>query len=99
MRVFLAQQAEIAAIEQRQEKQRARISELEERNAKWDDEQYQNSQARKRLHMVLPGETPYVVIDPTGPEASNAAASGPEPKREIPWYGKLWSSIESADQR
>ena len=99
VRVYLAQQAEIAALEQRQERQRARITELEERNAKWNDEQYAISQARKRLHMVLPGETPYVVIDPAGPEANKAAASNPEPKREIPWYGKLWSSIESADQR
>jgi hypothetical protein len=99
VRVFLAQQAEIAALEQRQERQRARITELEERYAKWNDEQYAISQARKRLHMVLPGETPYFVIDPEGSEAVKASAQNPEPKREIPWYGKLWSSIESADQR
>ena len=34
------------------------------RAAKWEDNEYVISQARQRLHMVLPGENPFVVVDP-----------------------------------
>jgi cell division protein FtsB len=99
VREYLAQQAEIAALESRQATQRAKIGELQERSAKWDDPQYVISQARKRLNMGLPGEQSYVVVDPDKAAAAARAASQPggdqQPK---PWYGKLWWSIEAASR-
>ncbi|UWZ44232.1 septum formation initiator family protein [Dactylosporangium matsuzakiense] len=99
VRVYLAQQAEIAALEESQERQAAKVAEMQARAKKWDDPEYVISQARQRLHMVLPGEKPYVVVDP-----ANKAEADPDdvpgaPKPPRPWYGKLWSSVEAADKQ
>jgi cell division protein FtsB len=98
VRVYLAQQAEIAALEDSQADQTQRIDQLNIQAAKWNDPEYIKSQARKRLHMVLPGEKQYVVVDPAAGQADAAGAPGPNggngPK---PWYGKLWSSVEAAN--
>ncbi|MEU0554660.1 septum formation initiator family protein [Dactylosporangium maewongense] len=97
VRVYLAQQAEIAALEQSQERQTVKIAEMAERAAKWNDNEYVISQARQRLNMVLPGEKSIVVIDPArGQQTDPAAIPGAE-KSARPWYGKLWSSVEAAD--
>ncbi|MEV4132713.1 septum formation initiator family protein [Dactylosporangium sp. NPDC049742] len=97
VRVYLAQQAEISALEQSQERQTVKIAEMAERAAKWNDNEYVISQARQRLNMVLPGEKSIVVIDPArGQQTDPAAIPGTE-KSARPWYGKLWSSVEAAD--
>jgi cell division protein FtsB len=99
VRVYLSQQAEIAALEDSQADQSERIDLLNQQAAKWNDPEYIKSQARKRLHMVLPGEKEYVVVDPSngqssGPQAPPTTAKGPKP-----WYGKLWSSVEAANAK
>jgi cell division protein FtsB len=98
VRVYLSQQAEIATLEQRQSEQRRRIAHLAEERAKWDDDEYVRAQAR-RLHYFLPGEVPYVVVDP------NAAADSPggdpaagQRRQTRPWYGGLWSSLDAANR-
>ena len=97
VRVYLAQQAEIAALEQSQERQAAKIAEMAERAAKWDDREYIISQARQRLHMVLPGEKPYVVVDPARSQPADPTTLPGAQKAPRSWYSKLWSSVEAAD--
>lgn len=99
VRVYLAQQAEIAAIETQQAAQHRTIADLAEQRAKWDDPEYVKSEARRRLQYIFPGETPYVIIggDPAAAERADTAAT--EPTKPAPWYGKLWSSLASADRR
>ncbi len=99
MRVYLTQQAEIQALEDRQHTQRLHIKELEEERAKWNDDEYVRAQARRRLHYVLPGETAYLVLDgsgaPDAPGGSPGPGTGKPPER---WYGGLWSSIGAANR-
>jgi cell division protein FtsB len=99
VRVYLAQQAEIAALENSQASQREKIELLNQQAAKWNDPEYVKSQARQRLHMVLPGEKAMIVIDQSGGQQA-AAGTGPTgtTKTGKPWYGKLYSSIEAANQ-
>lgn len=100
LRVYLAQQAEISALQQHLAKQRAENEALTEQRAKWDDKAYIMSQARRRLQYVLPGETPYVVIDNSAQQGTPGAVRPEQTKpAENPWYGKLWSSIEAADHK
>src|SRR5688500_1159719 len=56
VRVYLAQQAEIAGLEQQQREQRERIAGLADERAKWDDPEFVKAQAKKELQYVLPGE-------------------------------------------
>jgi cell division protein FtsB len=99
VRVYLAQQAEIEALEQSQERQAVKVAEMQARAKKWDDPEYVISQARQRLHMVLAGEKPYVVVDPANNQQTDDTDLPGAPKATRPWYGKLWSSVQAADEQ
>ncbi len=98
VRIYLTQQAEIAALESSQNAQRVRIQEKQTQVAKWNDKDYIIAMAHKRLQMVLPGDKAFV----TGPLAGTPGpAPDPNAGRAIntgPWYGKLWSSVRAADK-
>ncbi len=98
MRIYLTQQAQIAALESSQTAQRARIQEKQTQVAKWNDKDYIIAMAHKRLQMVLPGDKAFV----TGPAAGTMdPAADPNAGQAIntgPWYGKLWSSVQAADK-
>jgi hypothetical protein len=98
VRVYLAQQAEIAGLEQKQQEQRRRIGGLADERAKWDDPEFVKAQAKKELHYVLPGETPFITL-PDPAQAGAPAAANPPGQRAAPepWYSKLWSSVGAAD--
>jgi len=98
MRIYLTQQAQIAALESSQNVQRVRIQEKQTQVAKWNDKDYIIAMAHKRLQMVLPGDKAFVTgplpstPDPAAdPDAGRASNTGP-------WYGKLWSSVQAADK-
>jgi len=98
VRVYLAQQAEIAAIEERQAAQRVKIAALTEERALWDDPEYVKAQARERLHYTLPGEMPIIVLDPDALAGTDGDPAAEHPANPAPWYEKLWSSIGAADK-
>ena len=101
LREYLSQRGQIDAERAKQSQQKARISALEEHLRQLQDPTYVKAQARSRLHFVLPGETPYVLLTPsTGPTPTGHAAlsgttvAGPE----APWYSQLWASVRAADR-
>lgn len=61
---------------------------------KWQDPAYVKSQARERLHFVLPGERQYIVtgtdITKSQPQTTQIAKQLPE---GAPWYTKLIASV------
>lgn len=78
MRQYVAQRSQIADQRKQAEQARKRVDELREEKARWQDPEYVKAQARARLHYVLPGETAYTVVEPTGaaaPEDSGARRS------------------------
>jgi cell division protein FtsB len=97
VRVYLSQQNEIDQLERSQAAQRQHIDDLAGQLQKWNDAEYVKAQARGRLLFVLPGEKPLVVVD--NQNTGGTAATAPSSDRAGgPWYGKLWSSIRTADQ-
>ncbi|MCW2599547.1 MAG: septum formation initiator family protein [Frankiales bacterium] len=100
-REYLSQRGQIAAARAQQDQQRARVQALQDQLRQLQDPAYVKAQARTRLHFVLPGETPYVVLAPSAaPVPGGAAAlrsatvSGPE----APWYSQVWGSVKAADR-
>ena len=82
--VLLAQRAQIALRYQRLRHEQARLS----------DPVYIERLARDRLHMCLPTQMCYVVIDPGAkPSAKTVAAK----QAVVPWYARIWSSVQAAD--
>lgn len=98
VRVYLSQQNEIDQLQRSQAAQRQHIDDLAGQLQKWNDNEYVKAQARGRLLFVMPGEKPLLVVDnaPKPGPAGSTAPSGPGDAG--PWYGKLWTSIRTADQ-
>jgi cell division protein FtsB len=99
VRVYLSQQNEIDQLERSQVAQRQHIDELAGQLEKWNDPEYVKAQARGRLLFVMQGEKPTVVIG--GQPQPGTVISVPSTGGagdNAPWYGKLWSSIQAADQ-
>jgi cell division protein FtsB len=93
LRVYLAQQAEIAALQEGQQDQRERIQQLADEIARWNDDEYVKAQARSRLQLVEVGERVYVVgVETTSIDAEDGSSADPPP-----WYEQLWTSVETAD--
>jgi len=95
VRVLLSQQAQIAAILNGQDEQRARIAALNNELAKWADDEYVRAQARRRLHYVKPGEVAYVIVELPDGQAGAAGKGGSAGGG--PWFSQLWSNIQAAD--
>ena len=100
LREYLSQRGQIAAAEHKQAEQRARVQQLEQELRQLHDPAYVKAEARSRLHFVLPGETPYVLLTPSAAPLpagtgvlSGTTAHGPE----SPWYSQLWASVRTAD--
>ena len=96
VRVYLAQESEIARMQAAQAAQREVIADKTEEVAKWQDDAYVRTQARERLFYVEPGEVPLLVLnDPVGA----ALDAGRKPPAAAPdrWYDTLWSSVAAAN--
>jgi cell division protein FtsB len=92
---YIAQRAQLGALAAQERTERARVAALEQAQARWDDPAYVRAQARERLHFVKPGETAYVIVDPT--PQPQAAAAAPKPAQHAgPWYSQLWSTVTTA---
>jgi hypothetical protein len=102
LRIYVEQAQEIAATRTEIAQRSQRIAELEAEKTRWDDPAYVAAQARERLGWVVPGEIGYVVVDPTGkPLGGGARIDGggtPPPTPAMPWWTKLWNSVETADR-
>jgi cell division protein FtsB len=94
IRQYVSQRAEIADLERQQERARARVEQLRDLKARWQDDAYAKQQIRERLHYVMPGETGYVVIDPDAAKQSrtNLGAAA------RPWYANVWDGVDKSDR-
>ena len=97
LREYLSQRSAISAAVAAQAAQRARVATLEQQQGQLQDPAYVRSQARLRLHYVLPGETAYVVIGGDAPAPVRAARQVSATSRS-PWYSQLWGSVQAADR-
>ena len=100
LRTYLWQRSQISQAEAAQQDQKARVAVLAAENQQLADPAYIAAEARRRLHFVKPGETAYVLIEPT----PNPTPSGPSKTGgamttgvEAPWYSQLYGSVRAAD--
>ena len=102
LRYAVAQQEELRALNARVADAQVRKDELEHQLERWQDPAYVQAQARDRLGYVMPGETPYVVVDPetvTGgesPAEAEAAERAAAVASATPWYLRMWDSVQVA---
>ncbi|MER6999293.1 septum formation initiator family protein [Streptomyces sp. NPDC000410] len=95
MRQYVSQRNEIAEQKRLADAASKRVEELRDEKARLQDDAYVMRLAREHLHMVLPGETGYTMIDPRvgePPRAEDDAA-------DRPWYSNVWDGVDRADTR
>jgi len=94
VRSWFAQRAQIAALEADVQAKQARVDDLRVQVERWQDPAFIASEARKRLHFVVPGEVGYVVLGVDGkPIQTDPTQATPD----IPWYSKIWNGLTEAD--
>ncbi|MGX6602695.1 FtsB family cell division protein [Micromonosporaceae bacterium Da 78-11] len=96
LRVYLAQESQIAQLEADQAERRTAITKTSQELAKWNDQEYIRAMAREKRFYVRPGQVAILVLnDPAGAaleNGRNAPAAAPDR-----WYDTLWSSVRAAD--
>jgi cell division protein FtsB len=93
---YFAQRAQISALEASVESNKKKLIEARAELERWQDPNYVKSQARSRLHFVLPGERQYIILGAESNEDSEDSASiNQDFPLGVPWYSRIISSITS----
>ena len=91
---YFTQRAQISALKSQVATDRTALETARAELELWKDPSYVKSQARERLHFVMPGERQYIVTgtkdDPTSPDTTKVVSQLPE---GAPWYTKLIASV------
>lgn len=91
LRQYLAQRSQISDVRHQNDVIQQQVAALQTELAKWSDPAYVAIQARQRLHYVRPGETGYLVPNPS---PKNEPLGMPTPSQQS-WYDRLWSTVKS----
>ncbi|MFF2811516.1 septum formation initiator family protein [Streptomyces sp. NPDC058000] len=93
IRQYISQRSDISDQRRKAQDAAAALDRLRDEKARWQDPAYVQQQARRHLHYIMPGETGYIVQDGSGVRAAPKAAKA----AQLPWYDKLWESVDRAD--
>jgi cell division protein FtsB len=98
---YFTQRAQISALKAQLSSDYAALKAAEKELTLWQDPEYIKSQARERLHFVLPGERQYIVTGTDGSEdESNNEVQVVENLPEgQPWYTRMIASITEAGKQ
>jgi hypothetical protein len=105
VRPWVNQRSQIAEGDEQMRRLQQEVAGLSAERRRWDDPAYVRAQARERLHLVMPGETGFVVLDDSPaslpvPDPRSAAAvlpaAGSPADTSSSWYAKVWSSVRIA---
>jgi cell division protein FtsB len=94
VREYLAQRRQISQLGAQQQSLYVQLSRLHALELRLNDPAYIEQLARDQLHMCLPRQTCYVIIN--GKPA--AGLIQPRPAAPVPWYDRLWESVQQADK-
>jgi type II secretory pathway pseudopilin PulG len=91
---YFTQKAQINALRSQLASDRTALDSARKELELWRDPNYVKSQARERLHFVLPGERQYIVTGVDGAESNTTSYTTDYQLPEgAPWYGRLIASI------
>ena len=97
---YFAQRAQINALQTQVAANRQALEEARKELELWNDPNYIKSQARARLHFVLPGERQYILTSDVtleGSDKSNSVASNVP--AGVPWYTRLIATVTEAGKK
>ncbi|MFM2154687.1 MAG: hypothetical protein RL382_588 [Actinomycetota bacterium] len=91
---YFTQRAQISALKAELSADNSALQKAREELLLWQDPEYIKSQARERLHFVLPGERQYIVTDGQTNTSQNGTTKIASSLADgQPWYSRLIASI------
>jgi len=91
---YFTQRAQISALKAQLSADNTALEKAREELLLWQDPEYIKSQARERLHFVLPGERQYIVTDGEKNQQQNGTTKIASSLADgQPWYARLIASI------
>jgi len=94
VREYISQRRQIDRLLDRRDQIGVRLKSLEQQRRRLNDPVYIEKLARDRLHMCLPTQMCYEIIQPA-PKGVRPVTGGQDSQ---PWYAKLWSSVQQANK-
>lgn len=97
---YFAQRAQINALKTQVAATQQELEKARKELQLWNDPEFVKSQARTRLHFVLPGERQYILVNDVTLEgkdnSNNIATNIPT---GVPWYTRLIATITEAGNK
>jgi cell division protein FtsB len=91
---YFTQRAQISALKSQLSADNAALQKARQELLLWQDPDYIKSQARERLHFVLPGERQYIVTGESTTQENNGTTKIASALTDgQPWYARLIASI------
>ena len=91
---YFTQRAQISALKAELSADNTALQKAREELLLWQDPEYIKSQARERLHFILPGERQYIVTDgDNNPQQNGTTKIASSLADGQPWYARLIASI------
>jgi cell division protein FtsB len=91
---YFTQRAQINALKSQLSADNSALQKARQELLLWQDPEYIKSQARERLHFVLPGERQYIVTDNSRTDSNNTPTKIASALTDgQPWYARLIASI------
>ena len=91
---YFTQRAQISALKSRLSADQTALQKARQELLQWQDPEYIKSQARERLHFVMPGERQYIVTDNSTADTTNGTTKIASALTDgQPWYSRLIASI------
>ena len=91
---YFTQRAQISALKSQLSADQTALQKARQELLLWQDPEYIKTQARERLHFVLPGERQYIVVDDSNSNSSNGTTKVASALTDgQPWYSRLIASI------
>lgn len=98
---YFTQRAQISALESQLASDYSALEEARKELMLWQDPNFIKSQARERLHFVMPGERQYIVTG--GDESEDSSNNGISVVENLPegqpWYTRMIASITEAGKQ
>ncbi|CAN1525298.1 Septum formation initiator FtsL/DivIC [Candidatus Nanopelagicaceae bacterium] len=91
---YFTQRAQISALKSQLSADQTALQKARKELLLWQDPEYIKSQARERLHFVMPGERQYIVTEGETDAAQNGTTKIASSLADgQPWYSRLIASI------
>ena len=95
VREYIAQRRQIGQLGAQQHSLYVQLSQLRAQQQRLNDPAYIEQRARDELHMCLPAQTCYVIMN----GKPSPGLIPPRPAAASTWYGRLWQSVRQADEK